>query len=472
MRKWIIGGGLVLAAAAAAALIFPGLTDNQLSSVAAQDIETAVVERRTLNETIESAGTVTAERTISLSFGTSGTVETVAVDVGDTVTAGDVLARLSISDLEYQIRLQEQALVVQQANYDQLIAPPTASEEAQARAALASAQSQLVQAQQNLASAPNSVTINCADVTTRQRAVDDAQAAYDDYVTAGYEMDATFRPDADSTEGEALRDALDNLSVAQAQCDNTTTVEEYEIQLASAQASFDEAQASLDALLAGADAEDIASAEAQLAQQQLELDNARAALADAELVAPFDGVIASVDILEGGMVTSTAAVITLVDTSTLYVDLQVDELDIPLLSVEQPVIVSPDALEDTTLDGQIARIAPVSETTDGVVTYDVRVALEAWQDLPIYVGMTANVEIILGSQPDALVVPTEAIQRAGTNEFVSVLVDGAEQQVSVTTGVTIDGFTVITGEIEVGAQVVIPAEESQQPGGFGGPFGG
>lgn len=472
MRKWIIIGVLAVLAVAAV-LVVPNLLNGSQGVANAQDVETATVERTTLNESIESAGTIAAAQTIYLTFDTSGSVQTVNVTVGDNVSAGDVLATLDTSDLEYQIDLQEQAFVVQQANYDQLIAPPSASEIAQAESSLASAQSQLFQAQINLDAAPNSITLNCSDVTDRQRDLDDAQADYDDYVASGFEMDATFLPDPNSAQALALRDATEALAVAQAQCDNTTPISQYEVQVASAQASVDQAQASLDALLAGADEEDIASAEAQLAQQQLELDNARAALADVELVAPFDGVIAAVDIVVGQSVNTSTAAITLVDDSQLHVDVQIDELDIPQVTLGQTALVSPDALDDSTLDGSVARIAPTGETTDGVVTYDVRIDLLDLQNLPIFVGMTTDVEIIMGSEPDVLVVPTDAIQRAGLNEFVEILgSDGTTSTVNVVTGTTLDGYTVVTGDLEEGVQVIIPVQEAQQGGGFGGPFGG
>jgi len=472
MRKWIIGL-VAIVAVGAGVLVVPNLLSGQQGAASAQNVETAQVERTTLYSSVESAGTVAAARTIELTFDTAGTVAAIHVEVGDRVSQGAVLATLDTSDLDYQIQLQEQALVVQQASYDELISPPTASEIAQAQATLSSARSQLLQAQNNLEAAPNNVTINCADVQDRQRDFDDATDAYADYVAAGFEMDATFRPDPESAEGLALRDAADALTVAQAKCDNTTPVSVYEIQVASAQASVDQAQAALDALLEGPSDEDIASAEAQLAQQQLELENARASLADAELIAPFDGVIADVNLVLGQSVNTATAAMTLVDNSQLHIDVQIDELDIPQVALGQSAVVTPDALDDTTLDGSVARIAPTGGSTDGVVTYDVRIDLLDFASLPIYVGMTTDVEIITGSEPDVLVVPTDAIQRAGLTEFVEVQTgDGATQRVTVTTGTSLDGFTVISGDIDAGASVIIPVQEASSAGGFAGPFGG
>lgn len=471
MRKWILIGA-VGAAAITAILVVPNLLAGQQGAASAQDIETAVVERTTINETVESSGSVNAERSVYLTFGTSGQVSEVLVSVGETVTEGQPLARLNTDTLAYQIRLQELSLAQQQASYDQLIAEPSASEIAQAQSSLASAQAQVLPAQVNLDNAPNSITLNCSDVTDRQRDLADAERTYTDYVNDGFSMDAAFVPDPDSSAGTALRDAQNAVLLAQAQCDNTTTLSELEIELASAQASLAQAQASYDALIEGPTETEIASELARLEQAEMELENAREALADAEISAPFSGTIAAVDITVGESVTSATAAITLVDTSILHIDVPVDELDIPAILLGQNALVSPEALEDTIVEGTVTRISPVAETSDGSVTYSVRIDFGAPSTLPLYVGMTTDVEIILASQPDVLVVPTDAIQRLGANEFVEVLAgDGTRTNVPVTTGSTLDGLTVVTG-VDEGVQVVIPEEEATAPTGFGGPFGG
>ncbi|MBC7870170.1 MAG: biotin/lipoyl-binding protein, partial [Chitinophagaceae bacterium] len=194
MRKLLIAA-VILVVIIGGVLVVPTLIQQGQGTVNAQTTETAIVERTTLNSTIESNGTVAAEKTINLSFGTSGTVEAINVQVGDTVTAGQVLGTLDTADLEFQIALEEQSLAVQQSSYNQLIADPTAEEIAQAQASVTSAQSQLASAQNSLDTAPNQVIVNCSSVDSAQRAFESAQDDYDAYVNEGYEWDATFLPD-------------------------------------------------------------------------------------------------------------------------------------------------------------------------------------------------------------------------------------------------------------------------------------
>jgi HlyD family secretion protein len=470
MQKRLIAVGVV--AITVAVLGIGMLAQGGARSVGAQDQQTAQVERTTLGTTIETTGTIAPVETVLLSFGTAGTVREVSVEVGDEVSAGDVLATLDISDLENQIARQEQALIVQQSNYDDLVAEPTAREITQAQATLASAQSQLQQAQNNANSASNNVTINCANVESAQDTLTRAQDAYADYVNDGYSMDATFIPDPDSETGESLRSAQSTYNVAVAQCNETTPDTQYEAAVLAAQASVDQAQAALDDLLTGPTDQQIASSQAQLEQARLNVENARSALVDAQIIAPFDGIIAQVNLNPGQLVNAASTVITLVDHSALHIDVSVDELDIAQVEVGQPARIGPEALDGAVIEGAVTRIAPTSTNDDGVVTYEVRVDIGDDGGLPIRIGMTTDVEILVGSIQDALVVPTRAIQRDGQNEFVEILNgDNATQRIPVTTGETIDGFTVVSGDLTEGITIIIPAEITNA-GGSGLPFGG
>jgi HlyD family secretion protein len=469
-KRTIIIGGVILAAAAALVAL-PMLQGNP-GIVAAQDRQTAAVERTTLSSTIETTGTIAPEETVYLSFGISGAVSEVLVEVGEEVTAGTVLARLDTRELENQIARQEQSLIVQQTSYDQLVAEPTAQEIAQAEANLASAQSQLQQAQNNLSTASNNSTINCSSLTSADLDLQRAQDAYDDYVNDGYQLDATFIPDPDSSAGEALRNAQSAYDVAQAQCGETTPTTQLETAVTAAQASVDQAQAALDDLLNGPSTESITSAQAQLDQAMLELENARAGLADAVITAPFDGIISEINIARGQLTNTASTAITIVDHSELHVDVSVDELDIAQIAEGQPALILPEALDGVEIEGVVTRIAPTSSSTDGVVTYDVRVDISNEAALPIRIGMTTDVQIQVGSLEDVLVLPTEAIQRDGQNEFVEVLnADNTTTRVAVTTGQTIDGLTVVEGDLTEGTLVVVP-QQTTQAGGAGLPFGG
>ena len=125
-------------------------------------------------------------------------------------------------------------------------------------------------------------------------------------------------------------------------------------------------------------------AEQTLKQAQLNLENA-------ELKAPFAGVITLVNIVPGSAAGSTAA-FSLVDRSTLHVDLKLSENDVAKATLGQQVQLSIDALKSWKGVGKVDYIAPASETSNGVVTYRVRVSFP--DDEPrLLVGMSANLSI-------------------------------------------------------------------------------
>ena len=71
---------------------------------------TATVGRTTLKSTVSATGTITPKREEDLSFSSSGTVTRVAVDVGDKVTKGDVLAKIDTTTLQAQVDAAEAQL--------------------------------------------------------------------------------------------------------------------------------------------------------------------------------------------------------------------------------------------------------------------------------------------------------------------------------------------------------------------------
>lgn len=455
MRKiyLVIVGAVLLGAAI---LLVPNL-GNQRNSVAAQDTQTATIERTTLYTSIESTGTIEPEQALHLTFEFAGIVSQVDVEVGDTVQAGDVLATLDTSDLVYQVSLKEQALIVQQAAYDELIAPPTSAQISQAEANLLSAQSQLQSAITSQTNLANQTTINCANLETNRLNLESAQADYNAYVEQGYEWDATFVPDTNSQLGRALRSAQSAYDVVLAQCSSVTPNEDQEAKVTAAQAAVIQAQANLDALHEGPSQEDIDAAQARVAQAQLDLDNARTNLLNATITAPFDGLITAVNVSNRERVTSTTIAITLVDVTQLHVDVDLDERDVPLVQVGQEALLTTDALPDVPINGTVARIAPAGDSVDGIVTYKTRVNLDSANQLALRIGMTTNVEIVIAAAENVLVVPTSAIQRSGTTEFIVVTnPNDTTSNITVTTGQTNGGLTVIEGDVTPGQQVIIP----------------
>lgn len=115
--------------------------------------------------TIQLTGKVILRESYHLSFQVSGKIQDLAIEEGQVVKVGDILARLETSSLEDAVAEAEAALAIKQANLQRLLAGVDPAELAAAESALIS-----VQAEQ-----PNSraqSTAQAADITAAQAKID------------------------------------------------------------------------------------------------------------------------------------------------------------------------------------------------------------------------------------------------------------------------------------------------------------
>jgi HlyD family secretion protein len=163
-------------------------------------------------------------------------------------------------------------------------------------------------------------------------------------------------------------------------------------QLAAAQAGVAQAQAAQARLTQAPRDAQVAQAAAGVAQAQAALELAQITREHAEIRAPFDGVVAIVNVDPGDpSATVGQPAIKLVDVSTLHMDAQISDIDIAKLTVGQPVEVRADARPDSVYQGKISYIAPTATTTGTIRTYLVRIALDQQEGL--LAGMSARVDI-------------------------------------------------------------------------------
>ena len=155
-----------------------------------------------------------------------------------------------------------------------------------------------------------------------------------------------------------------------------------------------QAQAQLDLLRAGSRAEDIAVAEAQVAQAQVSLAEAQNALDDAVLKAPFDGTVGAMLVQAGEVAAAGTPVVRLGDLTQLYVQTEdLGEVDVNRVQVGQAASVRVDAISGQTFKATVLRVAPAAIDRRGDKVYTVTLNLEGSQDAGLRWGMTAFVDI-------------------------------------------------------------------------------
>ncbi len=142
----------------------------------------------------------------------------------------------------------------------------------------------------------------------------------------------------------------------------------------------------------GTSRETLAAAQAEMDRAQAVLDSERATLAQATLTAPFDGLVAVVNIAPAETVVPGQVVIVIGDVSRLRVETtDLSERDVPLVQAGQPARVFVPAL-GVQIAGAVFDVARMASTLGGDVVYRVIVDL-AEQPPGLRWGMTADVEI-------------------------------------------------------------------------------
>jgi len=172
---------------------------------------------------------------------------------------------------------------------------------------------------------------------------------------------------------------------------------------------------------------------------RLEREAADKALADAKaqrenliVLAPCDGVVASLDVAEGDKIESGTLIGSILEGEDMKLTIAVDELDVVKVKEGQKVTITIDALTDAEFTGEVYRIAPVGSNSGGVTTYDVELAFEA-EGSGVRSGMNATGEIEIAATDSTLYVPVEAIMTINNTTYVMVE-DGGSMSLTAAAG--------------------------------------
>ena len=345
-----------------------------------------------------------------------------------------------------------------------------------------------------------------ADLVTAQSAVDQARSGL---ATAQAKLDQTLQgaTDADIVSAQTAVDtASAHLGSAQTKLDQLGVPTPQDIQAArstqaSAQSALQSAQTKLAQLQSGPTQTDmqaamsgVAAAAATLAtksgnvrpsdialqqeavhQAQLSVQQAQIDHDNNTLVAPFDGIVASITGNPGETAPSgNNGFMTLVDPSAVRIDVTVDETDVAKLAVGKQASITFDALPERQFRGTVISVAPSGTLSQGVVTYPVSINIDA-RGQTLAGGMTASAIITIDEKDNVLAVPLRAVHRAGRDQVVAVIGDdGKPAPRTVKTGVQNDQLVEITDGLQEGEQIMVQGT-TVRPGGPGipgGPGGG
>lgn len=133
-------------------------------------------------------------------------------------------------------------------------------------------------------------------------------------------------------------------------------------------------------------------------------------------------------VIQANTMNDGTTVATVADMNNLIFEGKVDETEVGLLSVGQPMSISIGALPDLKLDAVIELIAPKGTETNGANTFEIKAAIKVPSGDTLRAGYSANATVSLSKVSDVLTIPESVIEWEGDSTFVYVLTDSLPEQ--------------------------------------------
>ncbi|MDE1875044.1 MAG: efflux RND transporter periplasmic adaptor subunit [Patescibacteria group bacterium] len=474
----------------------------------------ATAAKGTLISSVSGSGQVSADNDVTVSSTVSGNITSIDVVNGQTVKKGQLLATIDSTDAAQAVTNAKLSLQNAQIAYQKAV------EDASIQSA-SSSSSDLVKAYQ---SGYNAIVAAAVDLPDIFATMDDIYytTSHSEYFSdtnvvmeagseaASYKAQAGAELDAAKSEYDANFQNFKNISLNSSQADvysllnetNTilnkllsalsstystldyiqnhvdnvpaqltadkTTVSSYVTKVNSDSTSVTNAIASIATAQSSGTGADLSVQQAALtvSQDQANLTSAEETLADHSIIAPFDGIVASVAVKPGDTASSGTQIATVI-TAQDVVDISLNEVDAAKVATSDKVSLTFDAIDGLTLTGHVSNVDLVGTVSQGVVTYNVEITLDD-SDARVKPGMTANANIITDVKQDALLVPSSAVKTQGSTSYVQELSQkydpataaqgvasaAAPVAVPVTIGASNDSQVEITSGLNEGDQVI------------------
>jgi HlyD family secretion protein len=408
-------------------------TSQELSNL--QTIEAA---RANLVASVGATGVVRPNQTALLSWQTSGSVKEANVQIGDSVSTGEILAELEQTSLPQNIILAQADLVNAQKSLDDLYSNANTAR-TEALKSISTFTKSVRDAQyklDNFTVPSNQAQLDTVEaVNFMEQTLNDAREA--------------FEPYKHLSSGNATRqDLKDELERAQSDYDTAVKRLEYEYELEVAKDNLQKAKDDYESWENGPDPNDVAAAKARIAA-------AEATLKHAWIEAPFSGTITISEPQPGDQVMANMEAFRLDDLSRLLLEVEVSEVDINRIQVGQDVSLSFDAVLDREYAGKVLQVDPVGTSNQGVVDFTVTVELTD-TDKNVKPGMTAAVNIVVEKLEDVLMVPNRAVRLKDGKRVVYILVDNLPTPVEIKLGSSSDMMSeVLDSELKPGDLIVL-----------------
>lgn len=251
-----------------------------------------------------------------------------------------------------------------------------------------------------------------------------------------------------------LQKATAASAVAEANYTATPTAQNDAIRL-STRADLDIARANFNRVVNGPTQEELDALQNAVSAAELEVEAAKAALAQTQVTAPYSSTVTEVDVREGELVGGYTQLAVIADLTRLEIATDIDEVDVAQATEGQTIEVRLDAFPGERFTGKLTRLFPAASTQRGSTTYSAIVDFDP-RGIIVRPGMGATMRIQTHEKLDVLLVPNRALKSAGNRKAVHVVAPGNPRDVIVETGVTDGNETEIVGGLHEGDQIEVP----------------
>ena len=177
--------------------------------------------------------------------------------------------------------------------------------------------------------------------------------------------------------------------------------------------------------------------------------------------AEFNGVITSLDIVEGETPTEGKAMLTVASTENVKLRIQVSKYDLAKIKEGQKAVIT---IINQTYEGTVVKIDKVTTTSDsGAATIGVDIKINN-PDENVYLGVEAKVKIEGEKKLQTLAVPIEVIYTDKDGDFVYVVKDGLLEKRRIVIGVSSDDYSEIIEGLSEGEIVVTEDIDDMEEG--------
>ena len=204
------------------------------------------------------------------------------------------------------------------------------------------------------------------------------------------------------------------------------------------------------------------AAQSQLADAKARLTLQEKQLADAQIRAPFSGIVAERQVSAGDVVSPGGALFKIVDPTSMRLEGSVPANQLAAIKVGSPVNFSVSGYPDRAFSGRITRINPVADPTTG----QVRVVVSLPNSGNNLVGGLFAEGRVASERRTALVAPSSAVDVTGVRPFVIRLKDGRVERVEVAIGLRDEETerVEITRGVAAGDTLLVGAARGITPG--------